>query len=195
MPRPVKVYKYCAAFCNNDAERVCGHGDEFERTKLKIQSLGMPPVEISAISCGTVHSVLLSNEGQVYTWGENESGQLGLGGDGLPRATPTTLPFFRENPGQTIAAGGYHTIAVTTGGLMVSWGLGNEGQLGQATHALESGVCNTPKQITQTHPEAMVDIGAGAFHTVYIARQLTTPGSRHHITNTTYYTWKSSPHH
>lgn len=33
------------------------------------------------IACGSSHSLCLSDEGEVFSWGEGEQGQLGLGED------------------------------------------------------------------------------------------------------------------
>ena len=33
------------------------------------------------LSCGYYHSALVSEEGEVYTWGEAEGGKLGLAGE------------------------------------------------------------------------------------------------------------------
>ncbi|RPH47215.1 MAG: RCC1 repeat-containing protein, partial [Planctomycetota bacterium] len=43
---------------------------------------------VVAISAGVFHSLALRNDGTVYAWGENASGQLGLGGTGAAVPTP-----------------------------------------------------------------------------------------------------------
>jgi len=60
------------------------------------------------------------DSGDLYTWGSNYFGQLGLG-DRVMRPTPTLMPYWRDENGTTvdrnildIAAGRHHTYAATT---------------------------------------------------------------------------------
>ena len=47
-------------------------------------------VKISSISCGLHHTLLLSTAGQVFAFGSNTHGQLGVG-DLIPRGAPTQV--------------------------------------------------------------------------------------------------------
>ena len=38
-------------------------------------------VDVSAISCGNAHVVVVEGEGEVYSWGRGEGGRLGLGNE------------------------------------------------------------------------------------------------------------------
>ena len=40
--------------------------------------VGSDQVKVSQVACGLQHTVLLSNDGSVYTFGSNHYGQLGL---------------------------------------------------------------------------------------------------------------------
>ncbi|MBD2892565.1 hypothetical protein amrb99_14750 [Actinomadura sp. RB99] len=66
---------------------------------------------ITAIAGGDDHTVALTSEGSVLTWGYNRYGQLGNGTN-----TNSTLPVEADVPGgvpvQAIGAGQYHTLAV-----------------------------------------------------------------------------------
>lgn len=54
---------------------------------------------VKQIACGGLHSIVLTKQGQVYTWGSNEGGQLGLD----PKAnqdcvqTPTLVEHLARN--------------------------------------------------------------------------------------------------
>jgi alpha-tubulin suppressor-like RCC1 family protein len=64
---------------------------------------GAVPNHIKSVTAGYDHSFALTVTGQLYAWGENRSGQLGLG-DTIDRPTPTLLfPF--PKPIRMIAAG------------------------------------------------------------------------------------------
>ena len=64
--------------------------------------------------------------GEVYSWGNNNVGQLGLG-DITNINIPQKL-IFRE-PIMSICCGGYFTIAITNCDTIYVWGK-NNGQLG-----------------------------------------------------------------
>ena len=46
--------------------------------------------KIRKISCGNYHNFLLKNNGELFVWGDNKDGQLGLG-DNESRNKPTLL--------------------------------------------------------------------------------------------------------
>lgn len=68
------------------------------------------------VDCGDYHSVALSEDGAVYSWGgggQYNKGQCGLGhSESVER--PTLIPFFSRKPVRTISCGGYHTLGLTT---------------------------------------------------------------------------------
>lgn len=79
------------------------------------------------VAAGGVHALVLLDNGDVYAWGRNSAGQLGLG-DLASRLKPirVTLPL----PAIAIAAGGTHSLAVLNDGRVYAWGLNDFGQLG-----------------------------------------------------------------
>lgn len=86
----------------------------------------------SALTAGGFHSCGLKNDGTIWCWGLNESGELGLG-DSADRATPTQTGC----PGgaclggwSAIGAGSFHTCAIRGDGELWCWGGGLNGQLG-----------------------------------------------------------------
>ena len=120
---------------------------------------------VTAISAGGNHSLALTSDGTVWSWGGNYSGQLG-------DATPSTVTTLKNRSvavqvqkdatignfltGVTkISAGGSHNLALSDGTL-VAWGLNNYGQLGNNTSPL-----TTPAVLYSTVPVPVVfkDIG------------------------------------
>jgi regulator of chromosome condensation len=63
---------------------------------------------ILKIVCGGMHTVALSNQGKVYTWGCNDDGALGREG---PENTPIQVSEKLNIPVTDITAGDCHTIA------------------------------------------------------------------------------------
>lgn len=75
------------------------------------------------------HSPSCRCSAQVYAWGNNAFGQLGLG-DKRPRKTPTLVDGLWALPVAHLAAGAAHSAAVTAAGFLFTWGANSRGQLG-----------------------------------------------------------------
>jgi alpha-tubulin suppressor-like RCC1 family protein len=76
--------------------------------------------------CRGVHSLALTESGEVYAWGSNERGQLGLG-DTENRLTPTKVPGLRRvKASQRVI----HSLALTESGEVYTCGWNKHGQLG-----------------------------------------------------------------
>lgn len=88
-------------------------------------------VTVTKVSCGSHHTVALTDQGDVYCWGEAKSGQVGTG-----RCSHVTVPQLTTGYSKTgfvindIACGVAHTIALAETGGIFCWGLNNKGQLG-----------------------------------------------------------------
>ncbi len=78
---------------------------------------------VIAIAAGVNHSVAITADKRVWTWGGNGAGQLGRSGTG---ALPA--PAFSNTV--AIAAGSSFTLAVTSSGQVYAWGSNIGGQLG-----------------------------------------------------------------
>ncbi len=79
------------------------------------------------ISAGDAHSLILSGSGQVYSFGNNQNGQLGLGDNGQ-RLIPTLIPGI--NNIKHISAGYGYSLIVNSSGQVYSFGFNHSGQLG-----------------------------------------------------------------
>jgi ELWxxDGT repeat protein len=87
---------------------------------------------VNAIAAGHYHSLALGDDGHVYAWGSGGLGQLGDGGatiSNVPVAVDRTGPLAGQTV-SAIAAGGHHSLAATSTGDLVSWGLNHSLQLG-----------------------------------------------------------------
>uniref|UniRef100_A0A674ASE5 HECT and RLD domain containing E3 ubiquitin protein ligase 4 n=1 Tax=Salmo trutta TaxID=8032 RepID=A0A674ASE5_SALTR len=102
--------------------------EECVRVPRNIKSLS--DVEIAQVACGYRHSHALSRGGQVYSWGQNRYGQLGLGVAGQGISTPQVIQSLHGIPFIQISAGGAHSFALTFSGAVFGWGRNKFGQLG-----------------------------------------------------------------
>lgn len=85
-----------------------------ERTPRMVKTLGTSIVV--QIACGLNHTVALTNNGELYSWGCNKEGQLGLGGDSIKELKPKLVSSLASVPMSYIACGGYHSIVVSKSG-------------------------------------------------------------------------------
>ena len=98
----------------------------------------LTPVDVSGLSNsvitlapGWVHTCALTTAGGVKCWGNNDWGQLG---DGTETDSLTPVDVSGLSSGVTaLAAGWYHTCALTTAGGVQCWGNNSLGQLGDGT--------------------------------------------------------------
>jgi len=113
-----------------------GAGDTTDRSTA-VQVAGpvdasRPLTGVVAVAAGTYHSLALTAGGQVYAWGRNYEGELGTG-DTTGHATPVTVTVASGDPLTnvvSIAAGDYHSLAMTSDGQVYAWGDNDNGQLG-----------------------------------------------------------------
>src|SRR3989338_2927576 len=83
--------------------------------------------EWTSISAGYAHTLALKQDGTLWAWGYNGSGQLGLG-DTINRNTPTQV--CSGTTWQAVSAGDAHTLALKQDGTLWAWGYNGYGQLG-----------------------------------------------------------------
>lgn len=95
-------------------------------------------IPCKAIIAGGWHSMALSEIGDVYVWGWNESSQLGFGRDTIKiEATPKLLDISEDDRFVAIAAGSRHSMAVSENGILFGWGWNKYGQLGIDSTTIE----------------------------------------------------------
>ncbi|KAF8412656.1 hypothetical protein HHK36_000624 [Tetracentron sinense] len=87
------------------------------------------PVPVAAVSCGGFFTMALTKEGQLWNWGANSNYELGRGDKG-GGWKPQAIPSLQDVHFIQIASGGYHSLALTDEGKVLSWGHGGHGQLG-----------------------------------------------------------------
>ena len=69
-------------------------------------------------------------DGEVYSWGSNAFGQLGLGNSGFCLSMPMMLTSLQWTPVRQITAGGSHSAILSCTGAIYVWGKNEFGQLG-----------------------------------------------------------------
>ena len=118
---------------------------------------------IRTIESGLRHSCAITNDGQLYCWGNNADGQVGNGNpSGWSTVVNVPLDLDPNVTAESVALGNWHTCAILNDGSVKCWGWNSFGQLGDGTTTDR----DTPVSVT-LGSEA-VSITSGGFHTCVI---------------------------
>lgn len=122
-------------------------------------------IRIRQVAAGSRYSLLVTDEGQVYTFGENRRGQLGLGGGQKIVYEPERVQgALADDPVRIVATGDEHVIVSTESGTVYSWGANAHGQLGNGRIA-DSPV---PTKVQKLPTNGLVSMACGAQHTLVV---------------------------
>ena len=133
---------------------------------------GMSIGTVTAIAAGYDHTVVLKNDGTVWAWGNNATGQLG-NGNIQPSSTPVQVNGLS---GVTAVAAGFgHTMALKSDGTVWAWGNNYKGQLG---NGLTNGVAiDSATPVAVSGLSGVTDIAAGYEGSVALKGALTGDGT------------------
>ena len=121
---------------------------------------------ITAIAGGAFYSLALDSAGNVWAWGSNCRGQLGISSFDANRNTPVKLTNFPPNTRiVAIAAGGEHSLALDSAGNVSAWGSNTLGQLGNGQNLDQFGP--TPTIFPNGTPR-ILSISAGGSHNLAV---------------------------
>jgi alpha-tubulin suppressor-like RCC1 family protein len=85
---------------------------------------------IAQICCGDWHSLALTHFGDVYAWGDNKFGQIGIESERECESKPVKLNSFSGQKIISISCGSMHSMALSENRNVFSWGYNKYGQLG-----------------------------------------------------------------
>lgn len=103
-------------------------GDVMLDERLTPETINNLTSGVKDIAAGTAHTCILTSAGGVKCWGSNGEGQLG-DGTYMKRATPVDVIGLTRGV-SAIAANGYQTCALTSGGGVKCWGINIYGTWG-----------------------------------------------------------------
>lgn len=115
-------------------------------------------LDVTGIACSTFHSLaVVDNTGStssLFTWGGGAHGKLGIGST-VNQTLPVPVPFFEKRTRKVINAqcGHHHTVAITSNGLVFTWGYGAKYRCGTD----DSSSSSIPRQLAFFDSEQVVD--------------------------------------
>ncbi|GAA6094637.1 probable E3 ubiquitin-protein ligase HERC3 isoform X2 [Tachysurus ichikawai] len=121
---------------------------------------------IVQVACGNYHSIALTQDGQLFTWGQNLSGQLGLGNKSQSFHPPQLLESLCGIPLTQISAGGDHSFALSLSGAVFGWGRNCAGQLGLGDRDDR----HVPVCVKSLNLKKTVFISCGEYHTAVLTK-------------------------
>eukprot|EP00727_Mastigamoeba_balamuthi_P006274 m51a1_g2266 hypothetical protein (760) ;mRNA; r:345158-348398 len=163
-------FRQCSVFTSSASVLVCGEDEpEPEDEAEDDDEVVIPPLvrevktakPVASISCGSMTTTAVLESGELFVWGSNKYGELGLN-------TRTTVEKPQVNPFQwqgkrilQVHSGYSHSIALLNTGELLGWGKNDDGQLGIA----ETRAKPSPQPITAFNMSRRVlSLAVGSSH-------------------------------
>ncbi|XP_023915752.1 ultraviolet-B receptor UVR8 [Quercus suber] len=138
---------------------------DIKQISVPVRVQGLERVRLIAV--GAFHNLALQEDGTLWAWGNNEYGQLGTG-DTQPRSQPILVNGLSGLTLVDIAAGGWHSTALTDDGEVYGWGRGEHGRLGFGDSDKSSKM--VPQRVNLLAGEDIVQVSCGGTHSVALTR-------------------------
>ena len=122
-------------------------------------------IPVANIACSMYCTFFLAEDGRVFSCGQNNYGQLGLGYIGGAISKPTEITSFYGFNIIQMVGGMYHTIFLTDDGKVYRFGHNEEGQLGLGHYIYPQ---TTPDYLTFFNPLIIKQISCGMYHTIFL---------------------------
>lgn len=142
-----------------------GNGQSSGKVLAPTKVKALDGVVISQIAGGDDHTLAVSASGEMYAWGNNRYGKLGLG-DNAPNPVLTPLKSTVAPPEvSAVAAGKNHSLLLTVDGGIYSFGQNASGALGLGFTSTQLGSRSTPTKI-ESLPKISQVVAGNDFSTV-----------------------------
>ena len=114
------------------------------------------------VTSGAYHTLAINSRGELYAWGSNKNGQLGIGTTTDNELTPQRVG--NDSDWEAISGGEYHSLALKSDGTLYAWGKNHRGQLGIGSTDNET----TPQRVGNSGDWKA--ISAGGEHSLALKR-------------------------
>ena len=113
------------------------------------------------MSAGDYHSLAITADGAVWSWGGGAYGRLGHG-DEQNQLLPKKVDALTGQRVVAVSAGGVHNLVITADGGVWSWGTGDFGKLGHGDRQRQL----LPKKLEAFADQRVVAVSAGEHHSL-----------------------------
>lgn len=118
---------------------------------------------ITSVAVGQIHSTFLTETGDVYAWGFNNNGSLGLG-DEENRTVPEKVTTLDDVNVVAVETGNGVSYAITDTGALYGWGFNTNGQLGLGDRDERL----VPTLVEALSDETVVAVSSGTSYTLVL---------------------------
>ncbi|XP_056109531.1 probable E3 ubiquitin-protein ligase HERC3 [Rhinichthys klamathensis goyatoka] len=127
---------------------------------------GLENKQVIQIACGDQHSMALTRDGQLFVWGDNSHGQLGLEKEQSSSLSAQRVESLDGIPLAQISAGGDHSFVLSLSGVVFGWGKNSAGQLGLG----DTTDRHVPTVVNSLNRKKTVSISCGGEHTATLSK-------------------------
>jgi alpha-tubulin suppressor-like RCC1 family protein len=166
--RSVKAISVGTSFACSLLDDGTVKGVDDEQSEVEF-NLG-PSDSFESIACGQRHVLLLSKAGRVYSFGDGSKGQLGHGDLTDVWNDCQLIQALDGVCVLQVAAGSWHSIALTEFGDVYCWGTNECGQLGVIS-SVPTAIATLPTLISASDQLHFVQIACGSRHSMAITDQ------------------------
>ena len=143
-----------------------------------VQVTGLP-AGMTNLAAGERWCLALASNGTVWSWGDNNSLQLGQGVQGTQPA-PGQVPNFGNVV--ALAGGNHHSVALKNDGSVWGWGANQDGELGDGTFNTVPLIPVKVSGLETVNSPAINPAGGKFFNAVDVTINCPTPGATIHFT-------------
>ncbi|XP_066170134.1 LOW QUALITY PROTEIN: X-linked retinitis pigmentosa GTPase regulator [Sylvia atricapilla] len=145
-----------------NSEGQLGLGDTEERTTFHLISFFTNQHKIKQLSAGSYTSAAVTEDGQLFVWGDNSEGQIGLANEASV-SVPCKVDIGK--PVSFVSCGYYHSALITGDGELYTFGEPVNGKLGLFPEQLKN---NRVPQPVLGITEKVTKVACGGEHTVVL---------------------------
>ncbi|XP_025928582.1 X-linked retinitis pigmentosa GTPase regulator isoform X1 [Apteryx rowi] len=145
-----------------NSEGQLGLGDTEERTTFHLISFFTNQHRIKQLAAGSYTSAAITEDGQLFMWGDNSEGQIGLANEASV-CVPSQVVVGK--PVSSVSCGYYHSALITGDGELYTFGEPENGKLGLLPEQLKN------SRVPQPVPgimEKVNKVACGGGHTVVL---------------------------
>ncbi|XP_052077229.1 E3 ubiquitin-protein ligase HERC2-like isoform X2 [Mytilus californianus] len=139
-----------------------GHGDSEDQSKPKLVE-ALKGYRVIDVACGSgdAQTLCITDDDNVWSWGDGDYGKLGRGGsDGCK--IPMKIDALYGQGVSKVECGSQFSVALTRAGAVYTWGKGDYHRLG---HGTDDHV-RRPRRVSALQGKKVIDIACGSLHCV-----------------------------